>query len=148
MRVRGIVVTVAVLLGLSSASLRAQTSVEIHAPAPEKPRQFQIVEPGPATREVTRPREADFYGSDVRVRHEPAFIEPFVGQTQGGTKYGPVGLDLALDSGRQLRGPVAVGVVRHSGAGYQRGLGLGAHRAARPRIRSPLSRRRSAAAQG
>jgi hypothetical protein len=88
MRVRGIVVTVAVLLGLSSASLRAQTSVEIHAPAPEKPRQFQIVEPGPATREVTRPREADFYGSDVRVRHEPAFIEPFVGQTQGGTKYG------------------------------------------------------------
>jgi hypothetical protein len=24
----------------------------------------------------------------VRVRHEPAFIEPFVGQTQGGTKYG------------------------------------------------------------
>ena len=88
MKVSGVVVSVVVLLGFWSTPIYAQTSVEIHAPAPEKPRQFQIVEPGPATREVTRPREADFYGSDVRVRHEPAFIVPFVGQTQGGTKYG------------------------------------------------------------
>jgi hypothetical protein len=88
MRVRGVVVTVAAALVLSSAPSGAQNSVEIRATAPEKPRQFQIIEPGPATREVTRPREAEFYGTDVRVRHEPAFIEPFVGQTQGGTKYG------------------------------------------------------------
>jgi hypothetical protein len=88
MRVRGVVVIVVASLGLSSGPICAQTSVEIRATAPEKPRQFQIIEPGPATREVTRPREAEFYGSDVRVRHEPAFIEPFVGQTQGGTKYG------------------------------------------------------------
>lgn len=88
MRMRRVVVTVAAVLGLSSGSIGAQTSVEIRATAPEKPRQFQIIEPGPATREVTRPREADFYGADVRVRHEPAFIEPFVGQTQSGTKYG------------------------------------------------------------
>jgi hypothetical protein len=66
----------------------AQTPVEIQASAPEKPPQIRIVEPTPATREATRPREADFYGTDVRVRHQPAFIEPFVGQTQGGTKYG------------------------------------------------------------
>jgi hypothetical protein len=66
----------------------AQTQVEIQASAPEKPPQIRIVEPTPATREATRPREADFYGTDVRVRHQPAFIEPFVGQTQGGTKYG------------------------------------------------------------
>lgn len=66
----------------------AQSQVEIRAPAPEKPQRLHIVEPGPATREATRPREADFYGTDVRVRHEPAFIEPFVGETQGGTKYG------------------------------------------------------------
>ncbi len=88
MKISRVVVPVVVLLGFWSTPIYAQTSVEIHAPAPEKPRQFQIVEPGPATREVTRPREADFYVSDVRVRHEPAFIEPFVGQTQGGTKYG------------------------------------------------------------
>jgi hypothetical protein len=66
----------------------AQAPVEIRATAPEKPRQIHIVEPSSATREATRPREADFYGEDVRVRHEPAFIEPFVGETSGGAKYG------------------------------------------------------------
>jgi hypothetical protein len=66
----------------------AQNPVEIRATAPEKPTQLRIVEPSPATREATRPREAGFYREDVRVRHEPAFIEPFVGETQGGTKYG------------------------------------------------------------
>ena len=75
------------LLAVTSPAA-AQAPVEIRATAPEKPRQIRIVEPSPATREATRPREADFYGEDVRVRHEPAFIEPFVGQTQGGTKYG------------------------------------------------------------
>lgn len=70
------------------APATAQAPVEIEASAPEKPPQFRIVEPTEATREATRPREADFYGTDVRVRHQPAFIEPFVGQTQGGTKYG------------------------------------------------------------
>jgi hypothetical protein len=66
----------------------AQAPVEIRASSPEKPPQIRIVEPTPATREATRPREADFYGTDVRVRHQPAFIEPFAGETQGGTKYG------------------------------------------------------------
>src|SRR5258705_9433700 len=66
----------------------AQSPVEIRASAPEKPPQIRIVEPTPATREATRPREADFYGgTDGRVRHQPAFIEPFAGETQGGTKY-------------------------------------------------------------
>ena len=74
-------------LGAVSPAI-AQTPVEIQASAPEKPPQIRIVEPTPATREATRPRETDFYGTDVRVRHQPAFIEPFVGQTQGGTKYG------------------------------------------------------------
>jgi hypothetical protein len=84
------VVLVAGLLagGLIPAPAGAQNPVEIRATAPEKPQQLRIVEPSPATREATRPREADFYREDVRVRHEPAFIEPFVGQTQGGTKYG------------------------------------------------------------
>jgi hypothetical protein len=66
----------------------AQAPVEIQTGAPEKPPQIRIVEPTPATREATRPREADFYGPDIRVRHQPAFIEPFDGQTEGGTKYG------------------------------------------------------------
>ena len=87
-------VTVAKLVGagLLTATMAgaawAQNPVEIRATAPEKPPQLRIVEPSPATREATRPREADFYREDVRVRHEPAFIEPFVGETRGGTKYG------------------------------------------------------------
>ena len=71
-----------------AAPASAQSPFEIRATAPEKPQQLRIVEPSEATRQSTRPREADFYREDVRVRHEPAFIEPFVGQTQGGTKYG------------------------------------------------------------
>ena len=75
------------LLAVTSPAA-AQAPVEIRATAPEKPRQIRIVEPSPATREATRPREADFYGEDVRVRHEPAFIEPFVGETPDRAKYG------------------------------------------------------------
>ena len=85
----GALIAVVGLSGLAPASgAIAQGQVEIKATAPEKPPQLRIVEPTPATREATRPREADFYREDVRVRHQPAFIEPFVGQTQGGTKYG------------------------------------------------------------
>jgi hypothetical protein len=76
------------LLVTLTAPTAAQSPIEIRATAPEKPQQLRIVEPSEATRQSTRPREADFYREDVRVRHEPAFIEPFVGQTQGGTKYG------------------------------------------------------------
>lgn len=76
------------LLVTLTTPVAAQSPIEIRATAPEKPLQLRIVEPSEATRQSTRPREADFYREDVRVRHEPAFIEPFVGQTQGGTKYG------------------------------------------------------------
>jgi hypothetical protein len=81
-------VALGVLALALSGTASAQNPVEIRATAPEKPAQIHIVEPSPATREQTRPREAEFYGTDVRVKHEPAFIEPFVGQTAGGTKYG------------------------------------------------------------
>jgi hypothetical protein len=82
------VVGAGLLTMMMAGPASAQNPVEIRATAPEKPPQLRIVEPSPATREATRPREADFYREDVRVRHEPAFIEPFVGQTRGGTKYG------------------------------------------------------------
>jgi hypothetical protein len=88
---RSVIATVigsGLLLVTLTGPAAAQSPIEIRATAPEKPQQLRIVEPSEATRQSTRPREADFYGADVRVRHEPAFIEPFVGQTQGGTKYG------------------------------------------------------------
>jgi hypothetical protein len=76
----------ALILALSGPAL-AQSDVEIRTAPPPTPR-FEIVTPGDATREVSRPREADFYREDIRVRHEPAFVEPFVGRTPGGNEYG------------------------------------------------------------
>ena len=77
---------VAVSLALVGTAL-GQSSVEMETAPPQAPR-FEIVPPSPATREATKPLEADFYREDVRVRHEPAFIEPFVGRTAGGNQYG------------------------------------------------------------
>jgi hypothetical protein len=66
---------------LPAGRVLAQQAAET-APAPG-PR-FEIVAPGSAVREGTRPREAEFYREDVRVRHEPAFIEPFTAKPASG----------------------------------------------------------------
>src|ERR1700730_7182578 len=104
------------LLAVTSPAA-AQTPVEVRPPPRKTSRKTHIAERSPATREATRPREADFYGEDVRVRHEPAFIEPFVGETSGGAKYGlsgwtapatPVG-SLVSQGGRQTSGRPSVG---------------------------------------
>jgi hypothetical protein len=79
------VLGVALLGGLGQA--RAQGQVEIET-APSQLPYVEIAPQGPATREATRPAEADFYREDIRVRHEPAFIEPFVTKTKGGTEVG------------------------------------------------------------
>jgi len=110
-----IAVGLAATLGLATAAT-AQSSVEMQsAPAPQ-PR-FEIVPPPPATREATKPPEADFYREDIRVRHEPAFIEPFVGRTRAGNQYGlsgwtapnlPVG-SLASQGYQNDSGALAIG---------------------------------------
>ena len=92
MKVLFAAVGMALVLGFAGSAF-AQGQVEVKTTTPEKPKEFGIEPQGPATREATRPREADFYprdnwGRDVSVRHEPAFIEPFVGTTEGGTKIG------------------------------------------------------------
>jgi hypothetical protein len=108
-------VGLAATLGLATGAT-AQSSVEMQsAPAPQ-PR-FEIVPPPPATREATKPPEADFYREDIRVRHEPAFIEPFVGRTRAGNQYGlsgwtapnlPVG-SLASQGYQNDSGALAIG---------------------------------------
>ena len=85
----------AVLIGALSAAAvaapaAAQSDVEMRAASKPAPH-FEIVPPSPATREATRPSDADFYREDIRVRHEPAFIEPFVGRTAEGNEYGMSG---------------------------------------------------------
>ena len=82
----------ALVIGLAGAAF-AQGQVEIRSTTPEKSRELKIEPQGPATREATKPREADFYprdnyGRDIGVRHEPAFIEPFVSTDEAGNKIG------------------------------------------------------------
>ena len=87
----------AALMAVSlAAPASAQTPVEIKSSAPEqpeapKPKQFEIITPGPASREKSRVPDADFYGDDQRVPYDPALIEPFVGTTKNGSKYGASG---------------------------------------------------------
>src|SRR6266545_2418899 len=83
------------LCSRSAALIRAPrpASQLLASGGPEKSRELKIEPQGPATREATKPREADFYprdnyGRDVGVRHEPAFIEPFVRTDEAGNKVG------------------------------------------------------------
>ena len=80
-----------------AAPASAQGPVEIKSSTPEqakpeKPKQFEIITPGgPTTREKSRVPDADFYGDDQRVPYDPALIEPLVGTTKNGSKYGASG---------------------------------------------------------
>ena len=85
---RGMLVATAIALAVA-APASAQAPVEIKSSTPEQPKQFEIITPGgPATREKSRVPDADFYRDDQRVPYDPALIEPFVGTTKNGSKYG------------------------------------------------------------
>jgi hypothetical protein len=63
------------LLALAAAvPVMAQSGVEMTTSAPQEG--LEIVAPTPGARDATRPREADFYREDIRVRHEPGYIKP------------------------------------------------------------------------
>lgn len=71
-----------VVLGWGAAALAQQKAAEPAQPAaqtsPQQPAEegLAIIAPPPAVRESTRVRESEFYpGEDIRVRHEPAFIQ-------------------------------------------------------------------------
>jgi hypothetical protein len=63
--------------GAQEIQIETETKPEVRVPRPE------IVTP-PGAREITRPRESDFYPQDIRVRLDPAFIEPFTAVRQTG----------------------------------------------------------------
>jgi hypothetical protein len=69
-----------VALAQQKAADPVQSPVAPIAPAPRPPQPAEeglaIIAPAPSVRESTRVRESEFYpGEDVRVRHEPAFIQ-------------------------------------------------------------------------
>ena len=106
----------ALTLAMSGPAL-AQGQVEMRT-VPEPGPRLEIVPQGPAARETTRPNDADAYRDDVRVRHEPAFVEPFATRTEGGQEVGlsgwtapatPVG-SLASQGYGQNNGWFAIGI--------------------------------------
>jgi hypothetical protein len=82
-RSTGLAGIVAALLLVGAPAARAQ--VELRSALPEPLRGLEIVVPGPSARELTRPRDLEFYGEDQRVPYNPAFIEPFTTKSPGGT---------------------------------------------------------------
>lgn len=63
----------------------AQSNIDVQATTPPgDPRELEIVAPSPGSRDVTRPREADFYREDIRVRHEPGYVEPLTARPANG----------------------------------------------------------------
>jgi hypothetical protein len=78
-----LIVRAALLVALVLLSPRpgGGQEIEIEAKPPgarpePRPPQMEIITP-PGAREITRPRESDFYPEDIRVRLDPAFIAPF-----------------------------------------------------------------------
>ena len=79
------------LLTLAASPVFAQ-QVDIKAAPPEgQEHRPEIVPPG-LHYEITRPDDADFYPDGPRVRHDPAFIEPFVAKVETPNGTGEVGL--------------------------------------------------------
>jgi hypothetical protein len=84
---------VAAALAILAASPAMAQQVDIEQPAPDTRQNLEVVPP-PLRYETTRPTDADFYpGPDApRVPFDPAFIEPFVVQTETPTSTGRAGL--------------------------------------------------------
>ena len=89
--------TLLVLLGAVAPSVWAQQAppgVQIEtAPPPTGERLPAVVPPG-LHYETTRPPDGDRYSHDVRVEHDPAFIEPFAqpfGDASGSGQFGLAG---------------------------------------------------------
>ena len=83
-----VLAALAALATVAPAAAQTQTppasaSPGVEVKAPEAAPKFELSAP-PAVREGTRPRDAGFYPEDVRVRHEPAFVEPLTRRPAAG----------------------------------------------------------------
>jgi hypothetical protein len=78
---------------LAAPALAQQTppGVQIETQPEAPPERAKIVPPG-LHYETTRPPDANDYPVDIRVEHDPAFIEPFTVKTEGTSSSGQYGL--------------------------------------------------------
>ena len=78
-----ILVAVSGLAGASVAAAQGTLDVKATAP-PGDPRELEIIAPSPGARDVTRPRETEYFRADIRVRHEPGYVEPLTTRPASG----------------------------------------------------------------
>ena len=87
----GLVLLVATLLAAPVSAQQAPSGVQIETtPQPKGERPAAVV-PSPLHYETTRAPDTGKYSTDVRVEHDPAFIEPFAGRyetTSGSGRFG------------------------------------------------------------
>lgn len=77
----------AALIAVSPGALaQEQQQLEIKGKPPEERVTPLEVLPPPGAREITRPRESDFYPDNIRVRFDPAFIPPLAAVRQTGPR--------------------------------------------------------------
>jgi len=79
-------VSAAALLQAPHPAAAQQQQIEIKAPPPEKRVPLPEILPPPGAREITRPRESEFYPDNIRVRLDPAFVEPLTAVKQTNPK--------------------------------------------------------------
>ena len=111
-----IVVTMlaAALLAVPVCAQQTPPGVQIEStPESKSERPAAVVAPG-LHYETTRPPDSGNYPYDVRVEHDPAFIEPFTAATQGTSSSGQFGLS-GWTSPNTPVGPSVIGFREVSG---------------------------------
>jgi hypothetical protein len=88
----GLVLLVAALLAAPVSAQQAPSGVQIETtPQPKGERPAAVV-PSPLHYETTRAPDTGKYSTDVRVEHDPAFIEPFTATFEDAASSGQYGL--------------------------------------------------------
>ena len=84
------VVSMALSCLIPAGNVGAQGTIDVKAASPRTtappgdPRELEIFSPSPGSRDATRPREADFYPEDIRVQHDPGYVEPLTARPPSG----------------------------------------------------------------
>jgi hypothetical protein len=88
----GTMMLVVAWLAVPGHAQQAQPGVQIETtPQAESERRATVVPPG-LHDEITRPQASGTYPYDVRVQHDPAFIEPFTMKIEGTSSSAQLGL--------------------------------------------------------
>ena len=88
----GLIVFVTAVLAVPASAQQAPSGVQIESTPQPEPERPAAVLPPPLHYETTRPSDTGKYSNDVRVEHDPAFIEPFTATFEDSVSSGRYGL--------------------------------------------------------